>query len=710
MPRRLTTRQVKDLFAEYGYIVPDDFVYRNNKQKVRVYDEMNNVHVEMSLQKLKYQTHRAATLRPRYFVADLLNMPLAETESTPTGSSYERWCEGRSEDFNDLDEEYKQAAFEFYTNSIPSIARHQNVTFSFDDYSNIPQVYGLVEALKTVNYANYDVRLTITDFNGNVSYAHANENTINFLYNSFSEVQDIGDSSDVLLNNICDVKTMSLDFRPKTNAGVQAPGFFPFINKSTYDLTRYGIYNNEDDIINESCLLTVIRSSGVLADDQVKLLSSMVKTRNVMKSDLRKISEEFKFNVHVRLIKDGGKDSHYEIINDESYPKIKMVVVLNHYMLNETMMFEGKRLAIPTIIKKLMDKQLLEPISEKKMWKLVKEFEATREHDVDTHYRLVNVKDVKVRTKYDVKQGKRFFGYVPNDNEINERLKELQEAIDTLPLRRKINVRHYYRFSELGQKILYETGCYDGVYEMTGKKASQMRKSLVFPKTRLLTNTKTFYSNEKLYYLDINAAYMNFLKYIPSGKDDGIVNYTIGDVIRQLYELREKAKREGKNKLATTIKFIMNATWGYSIQRPRLVKNKFVNSVDFYSKKYQRFLIKVNGNYVSTVNTFVPHYTIPQFARSVLCEYNKFFTYVKSIIPVYYENVDAVLTNEEGYHKLISEGLVGEGIGKFKLDKVFTEIAIISDRSYVATTIDGERVFHCTKRDYDDVVTLAKTN
>ena len=32
MPKKLTTKEVKDLFYEYGYIVPDDFVYENNKQ------------------------------------------------------------------------------------------------------------------------------------------------------------------------------------------------------------------------------------------------------------------------------------------------------------------------------------------------------------------------------------------------------------------------------------------------------------------------------------------------------------------------------------------------------------------------------------------------------------------------------------------------------------------------------------------------------
>ena len=709
MPPRLTTKEVKDLFYEYGYIVPDDFIYRNNKQPIRVFDELNRVHETLTLQKLKYRIEHAATRRARYFISDLMNMPLSENETEPTGSSFERWAAQQTEEFNDLDDDYKQIAFDFYQNVMPIISRRINETIEFDEMHNIPQLYGLIEALKTINYAKYDVRLTINDSNGVTSYAHANENTINFLFNSFSEYQDVGDSSDVLLNNICDVKNIYLDFIEKTDAGVNAPGFFPFLNKSDLNLTAYGIYNDEKDIKNESCLLTAIRSSGLLNENQLNLLSSMLKTRNVMKSDLRKISDEFKFNVHVRTIKEGGKDSHYEIINDVNYPKLKLVVLFNHYMLNKTMKAFDKNLSIQTIIKKLNEHDLLKPISSEKLMDLVNEFKSMNEKEVETNYRLINVKNPNTKNRYrEVKQTKRFFGYEPKDDEIEERLNELQEAINTLPLRNKINVKDYYRFSELGQKILYETRCYDGVYEMTGEKAVELRNSLVFPKTKISNGAKTFYSNEKLYYLDLNAAYMNFVKYIPSGLDDGKVNYKVGEIIKMMFELREKAKKEGRDKLARTIKFIMNSVWGKSIERPKVIKNKWVENVNFYSNKYNRFVLKINGNFISTINTFVPHYTFAQFAKSVLDEYNKFFNHIKSIIPVYYENIDAILTNEEGYNKLIKMGLIGNDMGKFKLDKVFKEIAIISSRSYVATTIDNERIYHCTKKPYDQVVKLAR--
>ena len=256
---------------------------------------------------------------------------------------------------------------------------------------------------------------------------------------------------------------------------------------------------------------------------------------------------------------------------------------------------------------------------------------------------------------------------------------------------------------------MYETGCYDGVYEMIGKKAIELRNSLVFPKTKITSGSKTFYSNEKLYYLDINAAYMNFVKCIPSGLDDGFVNYKVSDVIKQMYDLRMKAKSEGKEKLAKTIKFIMNSVWGYSIRKPKLIKNKYVNNVDFYSTKYNRYVLKTNGNFVQTVNSFVSHYTSPQFAKSVLDEYNKFFNHIKSIVPVFYENIDAILTNEQGYKKLNELNLIGDEMGLFKLDKTFVEFAAISDRRYVAKTIDGNIIYHCIKNlSYDEVVKIAK--
>ena len=106
-----------------------------------------------------------------------------------------------------------------------------------------------------------------------------------------------------------------------------------------------------------------------------------------------------------------------------------------------------------------------------------------------------------------------------------------------------------------------------------------------------------------------------------------------------------------------------------------------------------------------------PQGTIKETSLGVILdEYNKFFDEVKRNITVYYENVDALLTDKEGYDKLKEMGLIDDKeMGKFKVDKVFTEFAAISDRRYVATTIEGDRVFHCIKNmTYDNVVKMSK--
>ncbi|KAI5542221.1 DNA/RNA polymerases family [Trichomonas vaginalis G3] len=55
------------------------------------------------------------------------------------------------------------------------------------------------------------------------------------------------------------------------------------------------------------------------------------------------------------------------------------------------------------------------------------------------------------------------------------------------------------------------------------------------------------------------------------------------------------------------------------------------------------------------------------------------------------------MTNEEGYNKLIEMGMVGEKMGRFKLDKIFTEVHVLSKRKYWGILEDGTEIKHCMK-------------
>ena len=745
MPPRLNQADVKALFAKYGYIVPDNFTYRNNKQKFKVYDEQNDVYEHMSLQQLQYHIRRGN--RQPYFDPVLMSMPLssspAPSSQAPGATGYERWFAQQREGFLDDDAEDQQAAYNYYKRIMPVIGHRRNTTITFNDDGELvyPKIYGLVQALRTLDYSKYEVCLTIRSGDA-VTYRWATQNTINFLYESFFEHQDVQDSFTATAAALVECDSVDLEFYEINDGNERpggpinhrrAPGFFPFTHTvDGLDLSKYAIYRHEDDIVNESCLITAFRSSNLLSADQMQLLQSMIRTRHVLKSSLKHIAETFNIHINVKTVTDYEtcQTSHTDYCVHKGckgkkskckHPLLKLLIMYDHYVLNETVsaptLFGNNRKMSPQrVVKKLLDDNLLTPLSDGVQKKLVASYEQTSDQDIDCDlcYRPLQVKDPKAAYKgaayrY-VQQTKRFFGYTPEEGEVTTRLSELQDAINKLPLRNRIDVSKYYRFSELGQKILYETGCFDGVYELTGKPAHDIRSTLTFPKTRIATHTPTLYMTGELYYLDLNAAYMNFVKSIPSGRADGYVNTTVESVIKQLYKLRLEAKQAGNNKLATTLKFIMNSTWGYSIQKPRVIKNKYVQKPDTYIQRFSRYVMKQDGHFISSVNCFVPHYTYPQFAKSVLDNYNKFFNSIKSTINVYYENVDAILTDRDGYNKLQAMGMIDdEQMGKFKVDKVFTEFAAISDRRWVARTADGEQVLHCIKNmNYDDVVRIAK--
>jgi len=181
--------------------------------------------------------------------------------------------------------------------------------------------------------------------------------------------------------------------------------------------------------------------------------------------------------------------------------------------------FSKKGLKIARLIKLMIDQDLLVPMTEKEENTIAWSFKPSF-IDFSGISRKVIVpdkKDTSYKRLNKVKQTKHFFGYNPEDDEIDIHLKELQEVIDSLNLRKHIDISLYYKFSELMQKVMHEFGCYDFVYELSGTEAKTIRDECIFPKIKTINN-KPFYSNKKLYYIDLNGAYMSAVKYIPTGK------------------------------------------------------------------------------------------------------------------------------------------------------------------------------------------------
>ena len=215
--------------------------------------------------------------------------------------------------------------------------------------------------------------------------------------------------------------------------------------------------------------------------------------------------------------------------------------------------FNKQGMKITKLLALMIEHKLLTPMSEDEVYKYSWSYKPSV-MNYKTACRKVVVKDkVDVpayKRTHKLNQTKHFFGYEPDVqrtasggelNEVDERLNEIQQVIDSLKLRKRINVRLYYKFSELMQKIMYEYGCYDEVYEISGELAKSIRDKCIFPKTRTY-NDKPLYLKQKLYYIDLNGAYMSCVKSIPTGKaGDDKPNTKIKELIEKLYDARMKA-------------------------------------------------------------------------------------------------------------------------------------------------------------------------
>lgn len=560
--------------------------------------------------------------------------------------------------------------------------------------------------------------ITLTSTDGKQKKFYFNENSLNLLESALfhHDVPNPHDSNEEIINQyfIKDIANIKFEFTPLKEDGRKNAGFFPFINYSTIDLSDFGIYGKDDKRrYNESCLILAIKQSHVLNESEIKRLQHFIKTRTFLIEQLPEICQEFDVEFNLRIM----KGEHTDIRKyGKSERKIRLIVMYGHYMIDKLpqvssyflnnydelkndnkMIFKNKEgvmtttkasVNIRTVINKLIDLKLLIPMTPDEITNIKINFNMIDDISFN-HQRLVNIPDIKKHNfnSPKPKQTKFFFGYEPEPEEIDERLNELQELVDTLPLRHHVQVSDYYRYSELMRKIMFEYGCFDGVYESTGEQNQKLREQIHYPRPYGGYNDgKPFTINDKLYYIDMNSSYMSFIDGIPTDLTMSNRNYTINKLIQTFYNIRHNLLQVNP-KLATTLKFLMNSCFGYSLKKQKLYKNKFSQNLDNYINNYNSFIFAVyqtadNEGFVHSKQSFSPDYNVIQFGYDILKNYNEFMNKIKQKVNVIYENIDAILINEADYKKLESEGLIGDNLGQFKIENVFDEFVYSSPRRW----------------------------
>ena len=790
MPKRLNTEDVKAIFERYGYTVPDNFVYLNNSTSIRVYDEQENTYKDMTYKKLQYQIKKGRSEmegdpffmnmalsetgpRTRDGFIDMMNMALSETGprtregfydliNTPLSdeelprSQLERYEKRFGKNFMRETEETKNNVMQLANEIIKKLIKKQSFSLSPKGENGVHSIvdflYALSHAMKiAVPRIDKNIIMTILDNKGHTQYARVNQNTIDMLDWVLEDKEnEINDSGDPILESLSNFKSIAFDFRNISKGKRIVGAFFPYYNNSDIDLTPYGIYKR-GEVIRESCLLTAFRSSGLLDDEQLNLLSSFLKTKLIPREELKHISNLFNIRISCRVHYGTGKTSTNEY--GEKYGKtLKLHIIEDHYILDKDvnatvfyvknyakinnderfvnhprkMMlsrldktryeFSKKGCTINRIIDAMIENKLLEPMTdeEKRYLQydecsgLFRDYRKNKSITVKCKeaIRQINIKDKKRIPITFSKPNKFLFGYDVKDEEIHQRLHELQRLVDSLNLRHNIDVSLYHHFSELMQKIMYEYGCLDDIYEFSGNVSQKIRSELQFPK---IIWSEGHYKG-KLYYIDQAGAYMSSVTSIPSGMPDDDGNFKsentkIKELIEHLYDIRMKAKKIGMDKLATTIKYMMNSSWGYSMKKPKLIKHRFVKDVDEYVKKFDPFIIKYKYNqghagpgYVDRINPYVESYSYPQFARSVLNTFNAKMKELCNKVNVLYSKTDSALIYENDYKKLLSENWIGEKLGLFKVEHIFTEVYVKSAEKWIGKNEDGTYFYHMSKK------------
>ena len=139
---------------------------------------------------------------------------------------------------------------------------------------------------------------------------------------------------------------------------------------------------------------------------------------------------------------------------------------------------------------------------------------------------------------------------------------------------------------------------------------------------------------------------------------------------------------------------MMNSCFGYSLKKQKLYKNKFSQNLENYINNYNSFIFAIyptdeNKGFVHSKQSFSPDYNCIQFGFDILKNYNVFMNMIKQKVNVIYEHVDAILINESDYKKLKREGLIGNELGQFKIEHIFTSFEYISPMKWRGINIDG---------------------
>ena len=773
--KKLTTLKVRAKIEPYGYSIANGEKYTGYHNPLKVYDYQRGKHRTISLANIIAEIRRTkraefdfmnilpVELNPetvgkeKFNFMDILPVELNQPPVIRNNSSNTRWLNRvrKFKPFQNLTDSELLRLKQIYDELIKKFARRRTFNINWSRY-NIPSkqlLYVLIAVLLDVRKDPKKlIRMKITDKDGKEIWYTLTIDTLEHFTDLLNEesIQDSGDSSSDVFESYDEWRRIEVFFDDLQN---KQGGFFPYLNKTSLDLSAYGIFNKiVDTNYTTNCFIQAIENSNVLTKTEIDLIKTNMLTRLIKVEDLQEIADLFDLEITIRFGKDDSDKTSFKKftpMNTDNLRKLTLILYKDHFMIPKSLMVseyyvahykeldqkypndsnrfniindEGKIVRKPmTIIRliKLLKKyDGLEFIPIKEQQRIARLYKHLKTIDspeiLDECFKPIIIKDLNDKSmeflnKLNKNDGSKLFGTKIPPKDLPVYYNKLQKIVNDLGS--KARVRNYVSYSQLMEKVMFDFGCFNNVYKTTGYVADAIRNGLEFPTPHTADN-KPFYSNKRLYYIDLNGAYLSVIDNIPAGKcnkdlEFGEKNTRIKELIDKMYEIRIGLKHSNPI-LANTIKLMMNCSWGMSIRKPKHSKKTRPSDKAKFIRENQPYVIEYSVDFIKYIKSISFNYTYPQFAREVLRNFNSKIKEVESIVKrVYYYNVDALLIDEDDFNKLNKLGYIGDNLGQFKIEHIFDEIAIKSQRVYMAKLDDGT-VFNHTgnpNMDYDEFKT-----
>ena len=329
MPKRLTTELARERFLRFGFLPDDTFVYRNNKQKYRVLDEVTNKYVSMSMNYLTTRVKKNRRVEVDPFLGALHDTGFLDA---PEGSIRERKLERYTDKFPI--EEFKREPHHLrervmdYAMTLKRLAGKRKTTtiVRVDDVEQDKvSLYAMIDTLFAVShmiFKRYRIALKIESDIDKSHYWYIGETSISRLRNMiqvlFYGAQQLAftESNEYTLANMSTWQRISiiftrLDEKEKDLNELDVPAMYrqrrggnlwKYINETDIDLSQYGIFNKYDPAQTEyACFVQALEHSGMLTASEVDYAKSIVNTRTFPTDHINKLCKALKISIDLAI-------------------------------------------------------------------------------------------------------------------------------------------------------------------------------------------------------------------------------------------------------------------------------------------------------------------------------------------------------------------------------------------------------------------------